>query len=162
MTSLELAANDKHSLHIELRPLGTSASGEATLSVATTPSGLEAELDGVMLPQHTPNQLPIKPGSRTIVLKKNGAEVWRQTVNAEASSDIEHNPSFTATVPPNAAAAQPIVQPAAHTVKRTRPKRSSPTSRRSRDAAGAAPRQQPAPERRCPSGPSCGHRHPHR
>ena len=40
LTSLELAANDKHSLHIELRPLGTSGTtGEATLSVASTPSG---------------------------------------------------------------------------------------------------------------------------
>ena len=98
-------ANDKHSLHIELRPLGTTGStGEATLSVSSTPSGLEAELDGVMLPEHTPIKLPIKPGSHTIVLKKNGAEVWRQTVNAEASSDIELNPSFTATVPPKSPA----------------------------------------------------------
>ncbi|MEO8553163.1 MAG: PEGA domain-containing protein, partial [Kofleriaceae bacterium] len=97
LTSLELAANDKHSLHIELRPLGTaSTSTEATLSIASSPSGLEAELDGVALPQHTPLKLQIKVGAHTIVLKRAGVEIWRQTVNAEPASDIELNPSFNA------------------------------------------------------------------
>ncbi|MEP6862317.1 MAG: serine/threonine-protein kinase [Deltaproteobacteria bacterium] len=146
LTSLELAANDKQSLHIELRPLGTTGTtGEATLSVSSTPSGLEAELDGVVLPEHTPIKLPIKPGSHTIVLKKNGAEVWRQTVNAEASSDIELNPSFMAAVSPNVAGAQPVAQPAAHTVRRTATEAFVTDDPVARPDAAAAPQEQPAP-----------------
>ncbi|MEO6772209.1 MAG: serine/threonine-protein kinase, partial [Kofleriaceae bacterium] len=118
LTSLELAANDKQSLHIELRPLGTAGStGEATLSVSTTPSGLEAELDGVSLPEHTPIRLRVKPGAHTIILKNHGVEVWRQTVNAEASSDIELNPAFSAPAP--LATAPPGTPPPAVTVERT-------------------------------------------
>ncbi|HET9988901.1 MAG TPA: PEGA domain-containing protein, partial [Kofleriaceae bacterium] len=146
LTSLELAANDKHSLHIELRPLGTAGTtGEATLSVSSTPSGLEAELDGVMLPQHTPIKLPIKPGSHTIILKKGGAEVWRQTVNAEASSDIELNPSFTAPVP---AVLPPVVQPSAHTVKKSATEAfvtDEPAPAPNPDAAATPQEQAPAP-----------------
>jgi hypothetical protein len=146
LTSLELSANDKHSLHIELRPLGTTGTtGEATLSVSSTPSGLEAVLDGVALPEHTPIKLPIKPGSHTIVLKKNGAEVWRQTVNAEASSDIELNPSFTAPLPPNLAGAQTSAQPAAHTVRRTATEAFVTDEPAAKPDAAAAPQEQPAP-----------------
>ncbi|MEO8844540.1 MAG: serine/threonine-protein kinase [Kofleriaceae bacterium] len=117
LTSLELAPNDKHSLHIELRPLGTTgASTEATLSVSTTPSGLEAELDGVTLPQHTPIKVQVKIGSHLIVVKRAGVEVWRQRVDAEAASEYEFNPSFVAppvvSPPGNAApiAPAPIVE----------------------------------------------------
>jgi serine/threonine protein kinase len=95
LTSLDLSPNDKHSLHIELRPLGTTgATTEATLSVSTTPSGLEAELDGVTLPQHTPIKMQVKIGSHLIVVKKAGVEVWRQRVDAAAASEYEFNPSF--------------------------------------------------------------------
>jgi hypothetical protein len=112
LTSLELAAADKHSLHIELRPLGTTASTtEATLSISTTPSGLEAELDGNLLPQRTPIKMQIKVGSHVIVVKKGGLEVWRQTVNAEAASDIELEPSFAAAATP--APAIQVAQPPA-------------------------------------------------
>jgi serine/threonine protein kinase len=143
LTSLQLTANDKHSLHIELRPLGTTGtSGEATLSVSSTPSGLDAELDGVMLPQHTPIKLPIKPGSHTIILKKAGAEIWRQTVNAEASSDIELNPSFTTFAP---AGPPPVVQPAAHTVKRSSTEAFVTDEPAARPDAAAAPQEQAAP-----------------
>jgi eukaryotic-like serine/threonine-protein kinase len=123
LTSLELAANDKHSLHIELRPLGTTgASTEATLSVATTPSGLEAELDGVTLPQHTPIKMQVKIGSHLIVVKKAGVEVWRQRVDAAAASEYEFNPSFVAppvvSPPSGTAPISPPVAPAAETVKK--------------------------------------------
>ncbi|CAN5284966.1 hypothetical protein BH11MYX1_BH11MYX1_09750 [soil metagenome] len=105
LTSLALSPRDKHSLHIELRPLGTAGStGEATLSVQTTPSGLDAELDGNALPQHTPVKLAVKPGSHTIIVKRGGVEIWRQTVNAEAASEYEFNPSF---LPLPAAASDP-------------------------------------------------------
>jgi len=147
LTSLDLSANDKHSLHIELRPLGTTgASGEATLSVASTPSGLEAELDGVALAQHTPIKVPIKPGAHTIILKRGGAEVWRQTVNAEASSDIELNPSFTTTAPPTGAAL-PGVQPSPHTVKKSATEAfvEDTTPAPAKPDASAAPQEQPTP-----------------
>ncbi|MFT3692366.1 MAG: PEGA domain-containing protein [Kofleriaceae bacterium] len=109
LTTLELAPADKHSMHIELRPLGTAgATTEATLSVATTPSGLDAELDGVPLAQHTPIKVQIKPGAHTIVVKRAGVEVWRQRVNAEAASEYEFSPSFA---PQGAMVAPPQTQP---------------------------------------------------
>ena len=147
LTSLDLAANDKHSLHIELRPLGTTgAIGEATLSVSSTPSGLEAELDGVVLSEHTPIKVPIKPGAHTIVLKRGGAEVWRQTVNAEASSDIELNPSFASTTPVQPGAG--VGEPPAHTVKKSATDAfvtEEPAAKP--DAAAVTQEQAPMPER---------------
>jgi len=150
LTSLELAENDKHSLHIELRPLGTAAaSTEATLSVASSPSGLEAELDGVTLPQHTPIKVQVKVGTHTVVLKRGGVEIWRQTVNAEPASDIELNPSF------NAPAAQAPIpapertirkQPAIETSTQPEPQPASPDASVGQKAA-ELPAPVPAPEK---------------
>ncbi len=120
LTSLVLSPADKHSLHIELRPLGTAgASTEATLSVSTTPSGLEAELDGVVLAQHTPIKMPLAIGTHTIVVKKAGLEVWRQIVNAEAASEYEFNPSFAAAAPIAAMTAGGPAPRNDHTVAKT-------------------------------------------
>ncbi len=103
LTALVLAPRDKHSLHIELRPLGTAgANGEATITVQTTPAGLAAELDGSAVTQRTPLKLTVAPGAHTIIIKRGGVEIWRQTVNAEAASEYEFNPSFVRTGQPAA------------------------------------------------------------
>jgi serine/threonine protein kinase len=97
LTSLELSASDGNQLlRVVLEPLGNgSATGDATLSVSTTPKDLDVVLDGQVLPQRTPIKVAIKPGSHSIAVRQNGVEVWHQNVNAEASVDYEYNPSFT-------------------------------------------------------------------
>ncbi|HSK05244.1 MAG TPA: serine/threonine-protein kinase, partial [Kofleriaceae bacterium] len=96
LTSLELSANETQVLRVVLEPLGGApASAEATLSLSTTPSGLEVVLDGQLLPQRTPLRLPIRPGRHVIVVRQDGAEVWRHELDARPSVDYEFTPSMT-------------------------------------------------------------------
>ena len=100
LTALELSAAETQTLRVVLEPLGTAVSAaepEATLIVSSTPSGLEAWLDGKLLPVKTPIKMPIKVGPHTIVLKNNGAEVWRQDLVAQANAEHEFSPSMEAT-----------------------------------------------------------------
>src|SRR6185312_4454805 len=69
---------------------------DATLAISTTPPGLEATLDGQPMAEKTPTKSTLKVGPHTIAVKQNGVEVWHQQFTAEASSDYEFNPSFTA------------------------------------------------------------------
>jgi hypothetical protein len=97
MTSLELSAHETQTLRVVLEKLDTAAqNSDATLTISTTPAGLEALLDGQPLAEKTPTKTSVKIGSHTISVKQNGVEVWHQTFKAEASSDYEFNPSLTA------------------------------------------------------------------
>ncbi len=93
LTSVELSANETATLRVVLEPITTTS--DATLTVATTPPGLDVYIDGTLLDQKTPIKAMMKVGSHKIVVKQNGVEVWQQNVNAEASSDYEFHPSFT-------------------------------------------------------------------
>jgi hypothetical protein len=80
-----------------LEPLSAATpSTDATLTISTNPPGLEALLDGKPLPEPTPTKASIKVGPHTITVRQNGADVWHELFTAEASSDYEFNPSFTA------------------------------------------------------------------
>ncbi len=95
--SIELSPKETQTFQVVLEPLGAAATGDATLSVSSTPAGLEVVLDGVVQTTHTPIKIDdLKPGAHTIAIRRNGAEIWRQTINAEPSSEYELNPSFTA------------------------------------------------------------------
>jgi serine/threonine protein kinase len=93
LTTMELSPNETTRLRIVLEPV-TSAI-DATLTVSTTPAGLDVFIDGVKHPDKSPIKTTLKVGPHKIVVKQNGVEVWQQNVNAEASSDYEFNPSFT-------------------------------------------------------------------
>jgi serine/threonine protein kinase len=93
LTSLELSALETATLRVVLEPITTVS--DATLTVATTPDGLDVYIDGARLGQTTPIKTALKVGSHKIVVKQNGVDVWQQNVNAEASSDYEFHPSFT-------------------------------------------------------------------
>jgi hypothetical protein len=95
LTSLELSSNETQVLRVVLEPLGGApASAEATLILSTTPSGLEVVLDGHLLPQKTPLRMPIRPGRHVIVVRQDGAEVWRHELDARPSVDYEFTPSM--------------------------------------------------------------------
>jgi serine/threonine protein kinase len=96
VTSIELSANQTQTLRVVLAPLGAAQNTDATLAISTTPPGLDALLDGEPLPSKTPTKATIKIGPHTLSVKQDGALVWQQTFTAEASSDYEFNPSFTA------------------------------------------------------------------
>jgi serine/threonine protein kinase len=97
LTSIELSANEVQTVRVVLEPLKTTAANsDATLTVNTTPAGLEVLVDGTPLAQKSPITTSLKVGPHSIVVRKDGVDVWRQNVNAEASSDYEFNPSFTA------------------------------------------------------------------
>jgi eukaryotic-like serine/threonine-protein kinase len=94
LTNIELSANETQTLIVPLEKLvGDEA---ATLLLSSTPSGLEAILDGQPLKQRTPIKMPIKPGRHTIVLRQNGVEVWRHEVEAQPNVDYDFNPSMSA------------------------------------------------------------------
>ncbi|MGE0397621.1 MAG: protein kinase [Kofleriaceae bacterium] len=99
LTALELSASETQTLRVVLEPLGAAvaaAEPEGTLILSSTPSGLEAVLDGKLLPVRTPIKMPIKVGPHTIVLKKDGEEVWRQDLVAQANAEHEFSPSMEA------------------------------------------------------------------
>jgi hypothetical protein len=97
LTSIELSQSETQTLHVVLEPLSAAApSTDATLTISTSPPGLEALLDGQPLAETTPTKASIKVGPHIVSVRQNGAEVWRQSFTAEASSDYEFNPSFTA------------------------------------------------------------------
>jgi eukaryotic-like serine/threonine-protein kinase len=95
LTSLDLSANETQTLRVVLEPL-TEKTGEAALTITTTPSGLEVLIDGRVQPQRTPFKGKLDPGAHKIAVRQNGIEVWQQNLSAEASSNYEFNPSFTA------------------------------------------------------------------
>jgi serine/threonine protein kinase len=96
LTSIELSASETQTLRVVLEPLaGAAAAAEATLTLASTPDGLEVVLNGQALAQRTPLRMPIKPGSHTIVLRQGGREVWRQQLDAQPATNYEFTPSMT-------------------------------------------------------------------
>ncbi len=96
LTSLELSANESSMLRVVLEPLGgAAASSEATLTLVTTPPGLEVVLDGQLLEKRTPLKMPLKPGRHVIVVQQDGVEMWRQTIDAKPAVDYEFSPSMT-------------------------------------------------------------------
>ncbi|HWO18795.1 MAG TPA: protein kinase [Kofleriaceae bacterium] len=95
LTSLELSSSETQLLRVVLEPLGgTAAPAEATLTLATTPDGLEVVLDGQVLPQRTPLRMPIRPGRHVVAVRQGGAEVWRHAFDARGSVDYEFSPSM--------------------------------------------------------------------
>ena len=96
LTTLELSANEIHTLRVVLPPITQAAVAEATLILSSTPTGLEAVLDGNVLAQRTPLRMPIAAGAHTIVVRQDGADVWRQELLAQANADYEFSPSMDA------------------------------------------------------------------
>jgi hypothetical protein len=95
VTSLELSGGEHHSMRVVLEAITDAIPDDATLTIATTPAGLDVEIDGQPLADKTPIKTMLKVGPHKISVKQNGIEVWQQTINAEAASDYEFNPSFT-------------------------------------------------------------------
>ncbi len=97
LTSLELTAAETQTLRVVLEPLGAaSIVADATLILRTTPSGLDAMLDGKLLPAKTPIKMPLAVGAHSIVVQQDGVEVWRQDVVAKASANYEFSPVMDA------------------------------------------------------------------
>jgi len=97
LTTLELSAAETQLLRVVLEPLASEVDvAEATLKVTSNPPGLEAVLDGVVLPTKTPITMPLKVGAHSIVLRQNGVEVWKQDLVAQGNVDYEFTPSMDA------------------------------------------------------------------
>jgi len=96
LTTLELSTSETQLLRVVLEPLASEVNlAEATLKVTSTPAGLEAVLDGVVLPVKTPIKMPIKVGAHSIVLRdNNGLDVWKQDLVAQATVEYEYTPSM--------------------------------------------------------------------
>lgn len=112
LTSIELSANETQTVRVVLEPLtNAAADSDATLAVTTTPPGLDVLIDGTLYKDKSPIKTSLKVGPHSIVVRKDGVEVWRQNVNAETSSDYEFNPSFTADKQRERAQRAPVAQP---------------------------------------------------
>jgi hypothetical protein len=96
LTSLELSAHETQVLRVVLQPLADAKIAEATLTVTSSPPGLDVVIDGVPLAQRTPLKMPLKVGPHTIVLRQGGIEVWKQELVAQANAEYEFSPSMDA------------------------------------------------------------------
>jgi hypothetical protein len=112
LTSIELSSNETQTLRVVLEPLTTVAAAPP-LTITTTPAGLEDVIDGKVQGQRTPFKGTLDVGAHEISLRQNGEEVWQQKLNAEASSDYEFHPSFTADKKAERARRTPRAQQAA-------------------------------------------------
>jgi eukaryotic-like serine/threonine-protein kinase len=129
LTSIELSANETQTLRVVLEPLSDkAAASEATLTLDSTPSGLEAFLDGRLLGV-TPIKAQIKPGPHGIVLRQDGKEVWREDLAAKAAVVYEFNPVMTVEK------------------QRERAQRAAPPERRDRETPPVTPDAAPAIEK---------------
>ncbi len=95
LTTLELSMAETQVLRVVLEPLASEVNlAEATLEVTSTPPGLEAVLDGIVLPMTTPIKMPITVGLHSIVLRQNGVDVWKQELDAQPTVVYEYSPSM--------------------------------------------------------------------
>jgi serine/threonine protein kinase len=143
LTSLELSANETSTLRVVLEPL-TSKVADASLTIATTPSGLEVVIDGQVQAKRTPFETTLKPGVHEISVRQNGVDVWRQTLDAEPSSDYEFNPSFTADKQRERAQRTPKATPETAPVPAPTPDSPQPTEPPTTAPAIAAPSAAPS------------------
>ncbi len=95
LSSVEVSANETNTMTVALGPLGTVAAHDAVLMLAASSPGLEAVIDGRPLDVKTPIKMPIKSGPHTIILRKDGIEVWKTAITAQPSTDYTYDPSFT-------------------------------------------------------------------
>jgi hypothetical protein len=108
VTSIELSANETQWMRVVLEPVTQKVADTATLKITTTPADLDVVIDGEPFAKKTPIATTLTAGTHKIVVKKNGVEVWQQTVNAEPQSDYEFNPSIERRAPPRPAPASVV------------------------------------------------------
>lgn len=52
----------------------------------SVPSGAKVTVDGVVMSAKTPNKGSVEPGKHTVVMEKNGYELWAKTINVAAGT----------------------------------------------------------------------------
>jgi hypothetical protein len=112
LTSVELSAGQVRPLRFALEPLGATGETDATLIIASTPPGLEVLIDSSPGGK-TPLKRALPPGPHTVVLRRNGADVWRKTLNAQANAVYELRPAVAVERPADPAPPSAAAEPAA-------------------------------------------------
>jgi serine/threonine protein kinase len=143
VTTVDLSAGETQTIRAMLEQ--GSATHSSTLSVESNPPGLVAVLDGNELPTKTPLKMEVGAGQHSVVLKQNGAEVWRQEFMAEADATYDYKPILTEEKKrereAQAAAARVAVAPTGPTP--TPDHRPAPTPTRIAVGPGSAPAGDP-------------------
>lgn len=86
--SIEVEAGQSHVIHEQLEEGGSDT---AVLKVESTPSGLEAWLDGEPVEEQTPLELEIEPGERELEVEGPGGE-WSETFEAAEDTVYAFHP----------------------------------------------------------------------
>ena len=94
LKTVELSPAETMTLDLALERVNHN-SNEAKLILSSTPNGLEVLIDGKPQDKRTPLEVGVRPGKHTIVMRQNGAEVWRQELDAQAGVDHEFSPSMS-------------------------------------------------------------------
>lgn len=66
-------------------PSAAQPAAQASLSIDSTPSGADVEIDGAFV-GNTPSTVSVTPGSHQIAVKKKGFTDWTKTLNVSGSS----------------------------------------------------------------------------
>ena len=111
LTSIDLAVGETRPIHVALEPLA-APSDDATLTLSSTPPGLEIVIDGASIAPRTPARLPLKIGPHTVVLRMNGVDVWRTALEARSSAVYDYSPTVAGAAPRPATTAPSAPQPA--------------------------------------------------
>jgi hypothetical protein len=81
-------------MHVVLEPVTEAAPETATLKITTTPPGLDVVIDGKPFATQTPIETTLSVGHHMVSIRRDGVDLWRQTIKAEAQSDYEFNPTL--------------------------------------------------------------------
>jgi hypothetical protein len=76
---------------------GTAPPAQASMSIDSTPSGADIEIDGAFV-GNTPSSISVAPGSHQIAVKKKGFTAWTKTLNVTGgtvhlNAELEQEPA---------------------------------------------------------------------
>jgi serine/threonine protein kinase len=118
LTSADVVGGQTQAMHVALEALDPAVAANATL-VIEPPRGYDVVLDGTPLGDGAVIRQPIQAGPHTLVLRKDGIEIWKTQLEARASVVYDLTPVLTQHAAParsgsdaDAPAAPPPVTPA--------------------------------------------------
>jgi eukaryotic-like serine/threonine-protein kinase len=91
--SLEVDAGETQNFHVMLEKLSSTNSNNSTLRVRPSPARFDAEVDGMPIASGTPFEMELAPGIHRIILRKNGAIVWKHELTVSPATTYELAPT---------------------------------------------------------------------
>lgn len=91
--TIEVDAGETQNFHVMLEQLSSLNKNNSTLRVRPSPAHFDAEVDGMPIASGTPFEMELAPGIHRIILRKNGAIVWKHELTVSPATTYELAPT---------------------------------------------------------------------